>query len=384
MDHFEKLIREAGSREALSDAERARMRSMLQEYAAMKPAREGAGAPRIQSAYGWFVMIRQPLYAALAVVFTLSASLGGVAYAAEGSLPGDALYGVKVSVTEPLRVALAGNAKEEAALEMSFAERRLTEAAALANEGRLTPQAETALTANFNAHTEAATEAVAKADTATDAEIATASFADRLAAYTNVLSAARKPSDATTTSALQLAIDDQVSALEPRHAAVMMTFAASSATPSPAPSASATKRAAGSSSDLPALARAADDALRATAGIIASASSTLDASTSASVREEFGHASSLAAQGHALLGQHDEDGARAAFHDSLSAASRLDVLTRAAATLKINVFASPARTPDGAAGSMSATSSVRLNGDEQGDGASGPDEDSGFGHPFGF
>ncbi|HVM58935.1 MAG TPA: DUF5667 domain-containing protein [Candidatus Paceibacterota bacterium] len=382
MDHFEKLIREAGSRETLTEAERARMRSMLQEYAAMKPVREGVAAERARPVSGWFVVIRQPLYAALAVVFTLSASLGGVAYAAEGTLPGDPLYGVKVSVTEPLRVALAGNAKEEAALEMSFAERRLAEAATLANEGRLSPEAEASLTVNFNAHTEAATEAVAQADSATDAEITTASFADRLVAYTNVLAVAKKPSDATTTSALQVAINDQVSALQPRHAATMMAFAAPKAFAPAATSTRAPERA----SDLSALAQATDDALHATAGVIKDASSTLDASTSASVREEFDHASSLAAHAHALLDANDEEGARAAFHDSLSASSRLDVLTRAAADLKINVFASSTRAHGEDATSSPATPShpLRIRGTLPGDDASETDDGSGRRFPFGF
>jgi hypothetical protein len=63
---------------------------------------------------------------------------GGVAFAAEVTLPGDRLYPVKVEVTEPLRDSLAFSVSAKAYLEELKIERRLTEAAKLAAEGRLT------------------------------------------------------------------------------------------------------------------------------------------------------------------------------------------------------------------------------------------------------
>jgi len=71
----------------------------------------------------------------LAIVLTLSAVGGGTAYAAQGSLPGDVLYSVKL-VTEQLRMMLPGNDVARAQRALSFAERRVGEMEALAEKGR--------------------------------------------------------------------------------------------------------------------------------------------------------------------------------------------------------------------------------------------------------
>ncbi len=71
----------------------------------------------------------------LAIVLTLSAVGGGTAYAAQDSLPGDALYPVKLG-TEQLRMMLPGNDVARAQRALSFAERRVGEMEALAEKGR--------------------------------------------------------------------------------------------------------------------------------------------------------------------------------------------------------------------------------------------------------
>jgi len=71
----------------------------------------------------------------LAIVLTLSALGGGTAYAAQDSLPGDALYPVKLG-TEQLRMMLPGNDVAKAQRALSFAERRMGEIEALAEKGR--------------------------------------------------------------------------------------------------------------------------------------------------------------------------------------------------------------------------------------------------------
>jgi hypothetical protein len=70
----------------------------------------------------------------LAIVLTLSAIGGGTAYAAQYSLPGDALYPVKLG-TEELRMMLPGNDVAKAQRALSFAERRVGEMEALAEKG---------------------------------------------------------------------------------------------------------------------------------------------------------------------------------------------------------------------------------------------------------
>ena len=71
----------------------------------------------------------------LVIVLTLSALGGGTAYAAQDSLPGDALYPVKLG-TEQLRMMLPGDDVVKAERALSFAERRVGEMEALAEEGR--------------------------------------------------------------------------------------------------------------------------------------------------------------------------------------------------------------------------------------------------------
>jgi hypothetical protein len=88
---------------------------------------------------------------------------GGVAFAAEATLPGDRLYTVKVGVTEPLRDSLAFSSSGKAYLEELKIERRLKEAAKLAAEGRLTDTINDQIQSRITASTSKVTEFVKKA-----------------------------------------------------------------------------------------------------------------------------------------------------------------------------------------------------------------------------
>lgn len=71
----------------------------------------------------------------LAIVLTLAAAGGGTAYASQASLPGDALYSVKLG-TEQMRMTLPGDDIARAERALIFAERRAEEMEALAQRGR--------------------------------------------------------------------------------------------------------------------------------------------------------------------------------------------------------------------------------------------------------
>jgi hypothetical protein len=71
----------------------------------------------------------------LAIVLTLAAAGGGTAYASQTSLPGDALYSMKLG-TEQMRMTLQGDDVARAERALSFAERRVEEMEALAEKGR--------------------------------------------------------------------------------------------------------------------------------------------------------------------------------------------------------------------------------------------------------
>ncbi|MFA6408373.1 MAG: DUF5667 domain-containing protein [Candidatus Paceibacterota bacterium] len=337
-NYFEKLIQKAGTHVSLTEAEREKMRFLLREYAGMKPVRESA-EPRARARAvfidTWLIYLRRPASIALTAVLVLTLSSSGIAYAAEGALPGDTLYPIKVAVVEPVRLALAASPEASAALQMKFAERRVDEAATLASKGKLGGETEAALVANFtkNAAGAAITVAHERAQNPTAADVLTTNFAARLAAYEDVLAAVDKHSgDSDTTAHFQTVIRTQVISIANVQADDDIRAASSSR-------ASVKERKVGNRKDIRHLQDATDAALRISADIIGTASSTLDSSSSASARDELTHASALAKKGRALLEQDDEEGASRAFQDSLSATARLDVLTRASAKLDIQAFA---------------------------------------------
>ncbi len=69
-----------------------------------------------------FQFIQTRILAPLAVVFLIG---GGTAAAAEGALPGDALYAVKIYVNEEVVQALAQSPVAKAEVHASLAERRV-------------------------------------------------------------------------------------------------------------------------------------------------------------------------------------------------------------------------------------------------------------------
>jgi len=72
----------------------------------------------------------------VAIVLTLSAIGGGTVYAAQASLPGDALYSIKLS-TEQAGMMLPGDDAARAERALNFAERRVGEIEALAEKERV-------------------------------------------------------------------------------------------------------------------------------------------------------------------------------------------------------------------------------------------------------
>ncbi|MDE2173431.1 MAG: hypothetical protein KGJ31_02425 [Patescibacteria group bacterium] len=356
-NNFENLIRKAGAPVALTKTEREKMRLLLREYAAMKPVRKSiAPAGRAIFPDAWLAYFGRPAVLALAALLILTLSSGGLVYAAQGTLPGDALYPLKVDVIEPLRVTLAVSPEAKASLQMTFAEHRIDEAAQLARNGRLNTATEAALAANFTKNADGAGLAVAQdyAHGQTSADLLTMNFAARLAAYESVLALLQKqPGNARATAHLQTAIQSQIASIVSTQENEQARATSSQETASQEPAVT--------SQDVLHLQNAADNALRVSADIIGTASSSLDASSSADARSELMRASALVEHGRALLEQHDESGASRAFQDSLSATARLDVLTRAASTLKIQAFS--------AASESSTTSSAETGPSTSSDGS---------------
>lgn len=84
----------------------------------------------------WTSLVRKinPAYLAAPLLVILSA---GAVYAAEGSLPGDLLYGLKTNVIEKVQTSLAFSSQDKASLNAQLALKRLDEAEAVRKKNNL-------------------------------------------------------------------------------------------------------------------------------------------------------------------------------------------------------------------------------------------------------
>jgi hypothetical protein len=85
--------------------------------------------------FSTWVMERRVLVSVTAVIAIMVATGSGIAFAAQDALPGDALYGIKVHINEPIQVAFAGANRVKVQAELVSA--RLHEAEILALQGKL-------------------------------------------------------------------------------------------------------------------------------------------------------------------------------------------------------------------------------------------------------
>lgn len=117
----------------LTPDEKRRMRNVLRAYMNAHP---GAKI-QIQSVPSplsyWFVMVSRTSAMACAVIFVV----GSVSYAARGSLPGQALYPVKVGFNEKVQSMLTLSPEASATLAVDQAAQRLAEIETLASTGKL-------------------------------------------------------------------------------------------------------------------------------------------------------------------------------------------------------------------------------------------------------
>ena len=99
----------------------------------------------------------------IAIALIIAAALGGsTAFAAQQSLPGDALWNFKTTVNEGLQGALAQGDTAKANWDISVAADRLEEAKQLAAKGSLNASAQAQLTANLDEHAKEVASLVAK------------------------------------------------------------------------------------------------------------------------------------------------------------------------------------------------------------------------------
>jgi hypothetical protein len=161
MNNNHEHIIEALKKITLDARARDSMHTHLSEYADFHRVRTPVHAPyihRVRSAFS-FVTYRRSAYAFASFLLVLTSGIG-TSIAAQRTLPGDALYAVKINVNERVATALAFTSTSQAMVHAQLAERRLTEVTALAVAERLTPETRATLVDNFKTH-------VAEADSAT-------------------------------------------------------------------------------------------------------------------------------------------------------------------------------------------------------------------------
>ncbi len=138
------------------------------------------------------------------LVFALVGS--STAYAAEDSLPGDFLYTVKVSVNEPIALALATTPEAKVKTEVRLADRRLAEAKTLAAEGRLDVAVSLEIERDFDKHIE---NALALADVEPEVEAADAA-SGTFEAASNTRSAKTMAVSVDTSMMMQMATGTEI------------------------------------------------------------------------------------------------------------------------------------------------------------------------------
>ena len=153
MDNLEKIFDKAKEGVKLSQQEKEKMKGFILSVTKTPeaPVRDEVFERRTFKrllTYAVFSFSRPA--AAFAVLMLVIASGAGISLAAEGSLPGDILYPIKIEVNEGFREHLARS--DEAKMEwfVSVAERRMEETERLASEDRLDDKARATIEANFS------------------------------------------------------------------------------------------------------------------------------------------------------------------------------------------------------------------------------------------
>jgi hypothetical protein len=141
------LLHNESNRVSLYDEERKQLRDSLLAYMDKVPVQ-----PMEES-----LIIQKPSRMGLIMAIAAALLVGGagISYAAEHSLPGDALYPVKVGVNEKVKGFFAFSDEKQASFEATLVAERLEEAEKLHAEARLDASTQETLRVHFNNHKEA-------------------------------------------------------------------------------------------------------------------------------------------------------------------------------------------------------------------------------------
>ena len=301
----------------LTPEERSRMQRTIRSYMEMKPIRSAQHVARAWSIAPYF----SPRLISGALVAALFASSAGISYAAQGSLPGDWLYGVKVNINEPVQGALATSAQAKSDWAITVASTRLQEAATLAAEGKLSTSTQEDLKQNFDEHATVAAQIIAQqASTSPDTGATSAiSFEAQLSEYQQVLAEVGQAKDVQTDT-IASAVRSAQQTVGTIRASAEARAAATSSAPGLAIAASRMR-------DI------AREQLTASLALSKSEDGSLATSSAAQVAIQLSDASDTIAAGEQLLNASATPEARGAFQSALSAAQKLNVFLQTSSAI---------------------------------------------------
>lgn len=214
---------------AFSENEKAVVREQLRAYMREHPARVPVWIRFLEafqsSAYNPTFQLASATLALLLIGGT------GTAFAAQGALPGEPLYGVKVNIEEPIAGAFVRSPQAQANWNAELASRRLSEAEQLAVRNKLTPEIATTVAGGFdqaaaNFDASVAQLATSSSNAATVATIAS-NMEATLAANTQILSeiASSLPSSASTIEPILASVKERAVSLNSARTAMDETAA---------------------------------------------------------------------------------------------------------------------------------------------------------------
>lgn len=188
---FVKKSRQTGLNQQELEHGRAKLQAFLQEN--MLTVRKALAGRQLWQLGGFLPMgsfLKQRAMPIVAIMLAVMLAGGGVSFAAEQSLPGDALYPVKVSVNEEVREAFTLRQEAKAEWQIRRAERRLEEAEQLSVDGKLDAETRERIEVNFEKHIVRIRERVKMFEEKNDLRSATdvsARFETALQAHADVL-----------------------------------------------------------------------------------------------------------------------------------------------------------------------------------------------------
>lgn len=341
-------IKKVGDTTSLSALEQEKLEGVLMEYMAMKPLRAAGSAQRKNHTEakenffpGLFFMHSKRKYIPIAIVLGLLFS-GTASYAAEGSMPGDLLYPVKVGVNEKVGDALALSSESKAKLQAEFAERRLAEATNLAVDNKLTADVRAKLSDDFAKHADLAvarTKDLEKKNVAIAIGLAS-NFESNLSAHEALLAQIDTQGDADDLVQLIRAKSRTVGELRVKaeNGVRVRAQASEGTSASIATATKSTEEVDTKERAALAMGEVAKTAVKDSAVLLARVSGNLEASANLNAQAQVKTASDLIIKGDAFLEKKNFTSAFQSYQNALVAVRRLSVYLNVSKKVQINIF----------------------------------------------